>query len=240
MGRQSCLPLDLKGIPMKIAVLGTGMVGQAIAGRLDELGHTVVVGTRDPRATLARTEPDSMGNPPFSAWHAEHPGVDLCSFADAAAGAEVVVNASSGRATLDVLANAGKDSLAGKVLLDIANPLDFSAGFPPTLFVKDTDSLAEQVQRAFPETKVVKTLNTLNASLMVDPRSLGESSTVFVSGDDPSAKATVVELLEAFGHDDVIDLGGIETARGTEMVLPLWLRLMGAVGHAHFNFKVVR
>lgn len=225
---------------MDIAVLGTGSVGRTIAGRLAELGHAVVVGTRDPEATLARTEPDQMGNPSFASWRGEHPGVGLATFAEAAAGADLVVNASSGTATLDVLALAGADNLAGKVLVDIANPLDFSAGFPPTLSVKDTDSLGEQVQRAYPDTKVVKTLNTLTASLMVDPRSLGASSTVFVSGEDAGAKATVVGLLESFGHDDVIDLGGIETARGTEMLLPIWLRLMGALGTAQFNVKVVR
>lgn len=225
---------------MDIAVLGTGSVGRTIAGRLAELGHAVVVGTRDPEATLARTEPDQMGNPSFASWRGEHPGVGLATFAEAAAGADLVVNASSGTATLDVLALAGADNLAGKLLVDIANPLDFSAGFPPTLSVKDTDSLGEQVQRTYPDTKVVKTLNTLTASLMVDPRSLGASSTVFVSGEDAGAKATVVGLLESFGHDDVIDLGGIETARGTEMLLPIWLRLMGALGTAQFNVKVVR
>ncbi len=114
-----------------IAVLGTGMVGQAIAGRVNDLGHSVVVGTRDPEATLARTEPDQMGNAPFSAWLGAHAGVELATFADAAARADLVVNASSGAATLDVLRLAGADNLAGKVLLDIANPLDFSAGFPP-------------------------------------------------------------------------------------------------------------
>jgi predicted dinucleotide-binding enzyme len=225
---------------MEIAVLGTGMVGQAIAGRLDGLGHSVVIGTRDPQATLARTEPDQMGNPPFSVWSDAHAGVQVATFADAAVGAELIVNASSGAATLEVLSLAGAANLAGKVLIDIANPLDFSNGFPPTLFVKDSDSLGEQVQRAFPEAKVVKTLNTLNASLMVEPTSLGESSTIFVSGDDAAAKATVIELLESFGHADVIDLGGIETSRGTEMLLPIWLRLMGSLDTAQFNFKVVR
>ena len=224
---------------MNIAVLGTGMVGQAIAGRLHELGHSVVVGTRDPEGTLARTEPDGMGNPPFPVWHAAHP-VAVATFAEAAAGADLVVNASSGAVALDVLGLAGADNLAGKVLVDISNPLDFSHGFPPTLFVKDTDSLGEQIQRAFPEAKVVKTLNTLTASLMVEPKSLGESSTIFVSGDDAQAKATVRSLLESFGHDDVIDLGPLETARGTEMLLPVWLRLMGALGSGAFNFKVVR
>jgi predicted dinucleotide-binding enzyme len=225
---------------MDIAVLGTGMVGQAIAGRLHELGHSVVVGTRDPQATRARTEPDGMGNPPFSSWHAGQPGVGLATFAEAAAGAELVVNATSGSAAIDVLTLAGADNLAGKALIDISNPLDFSHGFPPSLFVKDTDSLGEQIQRAFPEAKVVKTLNTLTASLMVDPKSLGESSTIFVSGDDTQAKATVVSLLESFGHDDVIDLGPLETARGTEMLLPVWLRLMGTLGTGAFNFKIVR
>ncbi|WP_404392973.1 NADPH-dependent F420 reductase [Humibacillus xanthopallidus] len=225
---------------MKIAVLGTGMVGQALAGRLNELGHEVVVGTRDPQATLARTEPDGMGNPPFKAWHGQHPGVGLATFADAAAASELVINATGGAATLSVLEQAGPDNLAGKVLVDISNPLDFSGGFPPTLFVKDTDSLGEQVQRAFPDTKVVKTLNTLNANLMVRPKDLGADSTVFVSGDDPVAKATVSELLTNFGHSDVIDLGDISTARGTEMLLPVWLRLMGALGTPMFNFKIVR
>ena len=225
---------------MKIAVLGTGTVGQSIAGRLHQMGHDVVVGTRDPEATLARAEPDNVGNPPFSAWYAAHRGVGLATFADAAATAEVVVNASSGAASLDVLRLAGAANLAGKVLVDLANPLDFSAGFPPTLFVKDTDSLGEQLQRAFPEAKVVKALNTLTATLMVHPETLGEGTTVFVSGDDASAKTTVVSLLQSLGHGDVIDLGGIETARGTEMLLPLWLRTMSALGTPLFNIKVVR
>ena len=225
---------------MKIAVLGTGMVGQALAGRLDGLGHSVIVGTRDPEATLARTEPDGMGNPPFSAWHAGHQGVSVATFADAAAGAELVVNATNGGAALDVLQLAGAGNMAGKVVLDISNPLDFSKGFPPSLFVKDTDSLGEQIQREFPAARVVKTLNTLTAALMVDPTSLGASSSVFVSGDDAASKATVVSLLESFGHDDVIDLGPLETARGTEMLLPVWLRLMGALGTGMFNFKIVR
>jgi 8-hydroxy-5-deazaflavin:NADPH oxidoreductase len=225
---------------MNIAVLGTGMVGRALAGRLHELGHHVVVGTRDPAATLARTEPDAMGNPAYAAWAGEHPGVDLATFAEAAAGAQLVVNASSGAATLDVLTLAGADNLAGKPLLDIANPLDFAQGFPPSLFVKDTDSLAETVQRTFPEVRVVKALNTMTAELMVDPRSLGESSSVFVSGDDAGAKEVVTSLLVSMGHDDVIDLGDLSTARGTEMLLPVWLRLMGALGTARFNFKIVR
>ena len=225
---------------MKIAVLGTGMVGRALAARLSGLGHDVTIGTRDPQATLARTEPDGMGNPPFSSWSAAHPEVAVVPLGEAAAGAELVVNATNGSGALPALEQAGGDHLAGKVLIDISNPLDFSQGFPPNLFVKDTDSLGEQIQRAFPQARVVKTLNTLNADLMVHPASLGAESSVFVSGDDAAAKATVTELLESFGHTDVIDLGDISTARGTEMYLPIWLRLMGALGTAAFNLKIVR
>lgn len=225
---------------MKTAVLGTGMVGQALASRLLELGHDVVVGTRDPEVTLSRTEPDGMGNPPFSAWLEAHPAARLASLADAAAGAELVVNATSGAGALPALEQAGADSLAGKVVLDISNPLDFSQGFPPSLFVKDTDSLGEQLQRAFPQARIVKSLNTLNAGLMVDPKALGEESTVFVAGNDQAAKDAVTELLHSFGHTDVIDLGDITGARGTEMLLPVWLRLMQTLGTASFNFRVVR
>jgi predicted dinucleotide-binding enzyme len=210
---------------MKIAVLGTGMVGKAVSGRLAELGHHVTVGTRDPDATRARD--------------GEWP-TPVATYADAAAGAELVVNATNGQATLEVLGLAGAANLADKVLVDISNPLDFSQGMPPTLSVKDTDSLGEQVQRAFPDAHVVKTLNTLNADLMVHPESLGRPSSVFVSGDDAEAKAVVSRLLAELGHEDVIDLGGIETARGAEMYLPLWLRLMGSLGTPRFNLHVVR
>ena len=225
---------------MKIAVLGTGMVGRALAGRLSGLGHDVTIGTRDPQATLARTEPDGMGNPPFPTWAADHSDVAVSTFAEATAGAELIVNATNGLGALPALEQAGADHLAGKAILDISNPLDFSRGFPPTLLVKDTDSLGEQIQRAFPQARVVKTLNTLNADLMVHPASLGAESSVFVSGDDAAAKARVTELLRSFGHTDIIDLGDISTARGTEMYLPLWLRLMGALGTAAFNVKIVR
>jgi len=226
---------------VKIAVLGTGSVGRTLAGRLAELGHEVTVGTRDPVATLARSEPDSMGNPPLSDWLAERPQVRLGSFADAASHGELVVNATSGAASVEILGLAGAESLAGKVLLDIANPLDFSQGFPPSLFVKDTDSLAEQIQRAFPSARVVKALNSMTAALMADPGQLadGEHST-FVSGDDEQAKKAVTALLGDLGHRDVIDLGDITTARGAEMLLPIWLRLFGALGTPIFNLKVVR
>lgn len=226
---------------MRIAVLGTGGVGQALAGRLDELGHDVTLGTRDPAATLARTGEDHNGAPAPAVWAADHPGVPLLPFAEAVTGAEVVVNALQGAATLETLGALGADALAGTVLLDISNPLDFSAGFPPTLSVKDVDSLAEQVQRLLPSTSVVKSLNTLASPLMAHPEQLaGGDHTVFVSGDHAPAKATVVGLLTEIGHTDVVDLGDLSTARGAEMLLPLWLRLWGALGTPVFSIKVVR
>ena len=164
----------------------------------------------------------------------------LAPFAEAAESAELVVHASNGEAALEVLAATG-EHLGDKVLLDVSNPLDFSRGFPPTLFVKDDDSLAEQIQAAHPRARVVKSLNTMNADLMVHPETLADGDhTVFVSGDDAEAKATVTALLQQIGHRDVVDLGPLETARGTEMYLPLWLRLYGALGTFAFNVKLVR
>jgi predicted dinucleotide-binding enzyme len=226
---------------MKIAVLGTGRVGQAIGGRLIQLGHDVMIGTRDVAETLARSAPDGMGNPPFSAWRQQNPKAQLGTFAQAAAHGEMVVNATNGFATLEILKAAGDANLNSKILIDISNPLDFSKGMPPTLFVKDSDSLAEQIQRAYPRVKVVKTLNTMNASLMVNPGQLaGGDHTVFVSGNDVAAKTQVTELLKSFGWRDIVDVGDITTARGTEMLLPIWVRLMGALQTPLFNFKIVR
>lgn len=227
---------------MKIGVLGTSMVGQAISGKLVELGHDVMVGTRDVARTLARTEPHPYGFPPFSVWHQQHSKVKLGTFAEAAAHGEMIANATNGTASLAALKLAGEAHLNGKVLIDIANPLDFSQGNPPSLSVSNTDSLGEQIQRAFPNLKVVKTLNTVTASLMVDPGQLaGGDHTIFVSGNDASAKAQVTDMLKNwFGWKDVIDLGDITTARGTEMYLPIWLRLWGALGTGMFNVKIVK
>jgi len=214
---------------MKIAVLGTGTVGTTISGRLAQFGHEVAIGTRDPQVTLRKEE--------FAGWAATHE-VSVARFAEATVGAELVVNATSGEVTLSVLAMAG--DLAGKVLLDISNGLDFSGGFPPLITFPQDDSMAEQIQRAYPDTKVVKSLNTLTASLMVHPRQLPDPGTVFVSGDDADAKALVTGLLHDFGHTDVIDLGDVTTARAVEWLMPAWLRLMPVVGSAMFNWKVVR
>ena len=201
---------------MRFGVLGTGTVGRTIAGKLAELGHEVQVGSREA-------------------------GEDKVTFAEAASFGEVIVNATSGTASLDALGAAGVDNLSGKVLIDLANALDFSKGMPPTLAVCNDTSLGEQIQEAFPEAKVVKTLNTVNSDVMVEPGIVPGSHTIFVAGNDEGAKAQVSELLQSFGWpaEDVMDLGDISAARGTEMYLPLWLRLFGAAGTGHLNIKVL-
>jgi 8-hydroxy-5-deazaflavin:NADPH oxidoreductase len=226
---------------VRFGILGSGIVGRTIAGKLSELDHDVAIGTRDVDALMARTEPDAMGNPPFSEWRQTTPKVEVGTYADIASQAEMVVNATSGAGTLEALDLAGVENLSGKVLIDIANPLDYSRGMPPSLFVSNTDSLAERIQRTFPDARVVKTLNTMNARVMVDPAGIGNGDhNVFLSGDDSDAKAQVADILRSFGWRHIIDLGGIVTARSAEMYLPLWLSLMGNLGTPMFNIKVTR
>jgi predicted dinucleotide-binding enzyme len=227
---------------MRIGIMGTGMVGQTIGASLVELGHEVRIGTRDVAKTLARTEPDGYGNPPFSVWHKQNPKITLGTFAEAAAFGQLIINATAGGASLAALEAAGAANLNGKVLIDVANPLDASQGMPPSLSVSNTDSLGEQIQRAFPQVKVVKTLNTINAIVMVDPNQLADGDHhIFVSGDDADAKAQVTDFLESsFGWKHVIDLGDITTARGVEMYLPLWIRLFAALQTPMFNVRIVR
>ena len=216
---------------MRFGVLGTGMVGQAIGGKLVSLGHEVSMGSRQ------------AGNEKAVAWAAEAgDGAGEGTFADAAGFGEVLVNATAGTASLEALEAAGAENLAGKVLIDVSNPLDFSQGMPPVLSVCNDDSVAERIQRAFPDARVVKALNTINADVMVAPGDLGGSTTVFVCGNDEGAKAQVVELLRSFGwgEGNVLDLGDVTAARGTEMYLPLWLRMYGALGTGQFNISVVR
>ncbi len=215
---------------MKIGILGTGMVGQTIGSKLVQLGHEVKMGSR------------SASNEKASEW-AKQNGAKAShgTFADAAAFGELVFNCTAGVASLEALKSAGAANLKGKILIDIANTLDGSKGMPLTLAVCNTDSLAEQIQRAFPESKVVKTLNTMTCNIMVNPSLLKEDHAVFVSGNDPEAKARVTSILkEWFGWRSVIDLGDITSARGAEMVLPLWMRLSRAMGTSNFNFKIVR
>jgi predicted dinucleotide-binding enzyme len=216
---------------MRVAVLGTGAAGRAIASRLVQLGHEVTMGSR-------QADGEALGE-----WLAEA-GEDAKggTFAQAAACAELVFNCTAGTASLEALKAAGAENLAGKTLIDVANPLDFSAGFPPTLSVCNDDSLAEQIQAAFPEVRVVKSLNTVNCAVMVDPGRIRGDHVIFVCSDDGAAKAQVKALLEAIGWapESIVDLGDLTGARATEMYVALWVRLYGTLDSADFNIAIAR
>jgi len=213
---------------MKIGVLGTGLTGQTIGSKLVGLGHDVMMGSR------------SEANPNAIAWAKEEGHNALYgTFMNAADFGEIVFNCTLGSASVEALKQAGAASLKGKVLIDTSNPIDHSSD-TWTLTVCNTDSLGEQIQRMFPDTKVVKTLNTVNANVMVDPSKLIEKTDVFVSGNDIEAKATVVMILrDWFGWREIIDLGNITTSRSVEMYVPLWHNLRTAVSSQRFNIKVV-
>ena len=215
---------------MKIGILGTGMVGEALAGGLVALGHEVKMGARDAGNEKARAWAQKAGR-----------GASTGTFADAAAFGEIVIHAAKGEAALDVLRAAGRENLSGKVLVDVSNPLDFSKGMPPTLFTGAAgDSLGERIQKEFPDARVVKSLNTINASVMTDPAKGGEGGVVFVAGNDAQAKARVTSLLRELGWKEIVDLGDISAARGTEAYLLLWLRLWGVLETPNFNIRLVR
>ena len=227
---------------MNIGILGTGVVGQTLAAALAEKGHTVTIGTRDPAATLARETATPPARVAYRDWQKANPSVKLATFADAARSADVVINATSGVGAMAALEEAGADALGERILIDASNPLDFSKGMPPTLSVCNTDSLGEQLQKAFPRVRLVKALNTITATLMVKPEAVnGGDHTLFLCGNDADAKETVKRWLgEWFGWQEIVDLGDVTAARGREMYLPLWLRTWGALGSPMFNVKIVR
>lgn len=213
---------------MKIAVFGTGDVGRRLAGKLAELGHTVTLGSR------------THDNATAAGWAAETGGRHG-TFAEAAADSELIVNATSGLVSVAALTAAGAENLRGKVIVDVANPMDFSGGMPPRVPTFEGGvSLAEEIQRTFPETRVVKTLNTVNNSVMVRPSLVPGDHNVFVSGDDAEAKAVTSGLLQEFGWrpGQIIDLGGLATARPIEQYVAFWVVLYGAVGPGDFNISV--
>lgn len=226
---------------MNVAVLGTGIVGRTIASKLNELGKSVCIGTRNPDVTIKRTEKDVFGNPPFSEWKKDHEDIELLPFSSAAKDAEMIFNCTSGTSSIKALEAVGESNLSGKILVDLANPLDFSKGFPD-LDPVCSYSLGEQIQDRFPELNVIKTLNTINVKLMAAPHLLPEKSHIFISGNNDDAKSKVLNILNEFGweEDMVIDLGDISASRGTEMMLPVWLRLMNTFGTPEFNFRIVK
>jgi hypothetical protein len=230
---------------MKIAIIGTGIVGKTIAAKLVELNYEVIMGTRNVADKMASKEKDNYGNPPFAEWQKVNEKIKLGSFAEAAAFGDIIINATNGGNSVTALILAGAKNLADKVLIDIANPLDFSNGMPPSLIpgLNNTHSLGEEIQKTFPETKVVKTLNTMWCGLMINPGLIGKGDHVnFISGNNKDAKDKVRNILNQFGwaNENILDLGDIKAARATESVLPIWLSVMGALNSAAFNFKIVR
>lgn len=226
----------------QIGILGTGMVGQTIASRLVDLGYEVTIGTRDVSTTMANQAKSAMGGPPFSEWHKQHQKVNLASFSDAAKFGEIIFVCTNGNGTLDAVRQAKPESFKGKTVIDISNPLDFSKGMPPSLVpgLTNTNSLGEEVQKVLADANVVKTLNIVNCEVMVNAKKSGGSPTMFVAGNNATAKGEVTEILKKFGWDDIIDLGDISGARGMEMMLPIWLRTWGATKNGYFGFKIVR
>jgi predicted dinucleotide-binding enzyme len=202
---------------VRIGILGTGIVGQTLAAKLRQLGHDVVIGSR--------TE-----------------GEDKRPFAEAAAHGELLINATGGGNSLAALEAAGAENLDGKVLIDVSNPLDFSQGMPPTLSVCNDDSIGEQIQRTYPNVKVVKALNTVTAALMVEPSLIAGEHSLLIAGNDGGAKSEVTDLLESFGwpRDAIVDLGDIAGARAQEMYLPLWLRLYMSQGTPLVSVHIVK
>jgi 8-hydroxy-5-deazaflavin:NADPH oxidoreductase len=229
---------------MKIAVFGTGNVGQTLALKLSNLGYEVIIGTRDVNESRERRSPDMYGNPGFGSWIAENKKIKLGTFAEAATFGEMVINATSGGSSLNALRSAKKENLAGKIIIDIANPLDFSRGRPPCLIpeLSNTNSLGEEIQKEFPASKVVKTLNTMWCGLMVNPGMIGNGEHInYLCGNDNEAKVRVKELLIKIGwkNDFLLDLGDITNSRATEGLLPIWLRVWGVTKTGAFNFKIV-
>lgn len=215
---------------MKIGILGTGMVGATLGTKLINVGNQVMMGSRSAENEKAAEWTRLNGS---SASHG--------TFADAASFGKIIFNCTSGSGSIAALKSSGEKNLNDKILIDVANPLDFSKGMPPTLFICNTDSLGEQIQREFPGVDVVKTLNTVNCNVMVHPSLVPGEHDLFICGNNEEAKSHVIDLLKNwFGWQSIIDLGDITNARAMEMLLPIWIRLWGKLGTANFNYKIVR
>jgi 8-hydroxy-5-deazaflavin:NADPH oxidoreductase len=229
---------------MKIAIIGTGTVGQALASKLLAVGHEIFMGTRNIEEKAASTEKDMYGNPSFKEWYQSNSGVKLQTFGQAAVSGEIIINATRGEKTIDALKLAGNENLENKILIDISNPLDFSKGMPPSFLpgLSNTNSLGEEIQKTFPGTIVVKTLNTMWSGLMVNPGLIGGGDHInFIAGNDPAAKVKVINLLTQLGWDNlnILDLGDLTAARGMEGYLLLWVKIMSISQSPAFNLKIV-
>jgi len=214
---------------MKIGILGTGMVGETLGTKFVQLGHQVKMGSR------------TANNENAAKWVAKNgTNASAGTFAQAAEFGDMVFLCLKGDVEMDVVRSVGQKAFGNKPVIDVSNPLDFSRGMPPSLSICNTNSLGEEVQKALPSARVVKTLNIVNCEVMVEPNKAGAQPTMLICGNDSKAKADVTTLLKSLGWTDIIDLGDITKSRATEMLLPIWLSLMQTLGHAYFGFKVVR
>jgi 8-hydroxy-5-deazaflavin:NADPH oxidoreductase len=230
---------------MKVAILGTGSVGQTFAEKFISLGYQVMMGTRNVENTLARKATDNYGSLPFAEWHSKNQTVQLGTFSDTVKFGDIVLNALQGAVTLSTIEACDAADFDNKIIIDIANPLDFSRGFPPALIegLNNTNSLGEEVQKILPNAKVVKTLNTMYSGIMINPAMIGNGNhTNYICGNDADAKAKVIEILKSFGWnaENILDLGDITNARGTESTLLIWTRIYGATKTGAFNLSIVK
>jgi predicted dinucleotide-binding enzyme len=223
---------------MKIGIIGSGIVAQTLGGKLVDQGNEVVLGTRDPKKL---DEKKNLAGS-LSEWLAVVKNkARVATFQEAAVHGQLLINATAGEVSINALRLAGADKVGAKVLIDVSNHLDFSKGMPPRTLASQDHCLAEEIQTAFPNLKVVKTFNTVSAPVMVDPKAVkGGDHTLFISGNDKGAKGQVSELLRSFGWTDILDLGDVSSARGPEMYMAIWIRLWGATQTPMFNIKVVR
>jgi 8-hydroxy-5-deazaflavin:NADPH oxidoreductase len=215
----------------KIGILGTGVVGHKIGTKLIELGYEVRMGSRTHDNSKAMAWAESMGH-----------NASFGTFEGAAGFGDLIINCTKGEFALEVLRSLSVESTANKILIDISNPLDFSKGMPPFLIssLANTNSLGEEIQKSLPNTKVVKTLNTVSSDVMVNPEKIKGEPTMFICGNDAAVKIEVMKILNQFGWKDIIDIGDISASRGIEMILPIWVRTMFVIGNGNFAFKVLR
>jgi 8-hydroxy-5-deazaflavin:NADPH oxidoreductase len=225
---------------MKVAILGTGNVGQTLAEKFISNGHSVIIGTRNPEDTLSKSGENS-----FSEWLSKNNSAKLESFANAVKESEIILIALNGANAVNALQTCSKQDFGNKIVIDLTNPLDFSKGFPPILIegLNNSNSLGEEIQKFIPNAKVVKTLNTMWCGLMLNPSLINNGNHInFVCGNDLNAKQTVTELLMSFGwaKENILDLGDITNSRGTEAYLLLWTRIYGATKSGAFNFGIIK
>lgn len=212
---------------MKVGILGTGDVATALGRGFVSLGHEVMLGSREPKAKR------------HASWLSKvKGGGSVGTLEEAARHGVVVVLAAPGKAAEEVLRNAGTGNFSGKLVIDVTNAIDFD-GPKPTLLLGIEDSVGERVQRLLPTAKVVKALNTISSSQMVNPKFAGGTPEVLIAGNDPAAKKHVTAILRDFGWPGALDLGTIEAARWLEATVVLWFLTGEAIGRWDHAFKVV-